>query len=68
MFLFLGYGNPQPDPASQFPGHLALVNMPNPRITEQPQSSYFAKNLPATLDCKAEGTFSPCSPTSSRNA
>ncbi|WAR04265.1 ROBO1-like protein [Mya arenaria] len=33
--------------------------MPNPRITEQPMDSYFAKNLPATLDCKAEGEPTP---------
>ncbi|XP_052804900.1 roundabout homolog 2-like isoform X2 [Mya arenaria] len=55
----IGYGSSEPQPASQLPGHLALVSMPNPRITEQPMDSYFAKNLPATLDCKAEGEPTP---------
>lgn len=31
----------------------------NPRITEHPQDDFFAKNEPASLNCKAEGTPPP---------
>ena len=62
MTLFLpGEPEPDADPALGKQGNAQRYQHTygNPRITDQPQDDYFAKNSPATLDCKAEGDPPP---------
>ncbi|XP_052285916.1 roundabout homolog 2-like isoform X6 [Dreissena polymorpha] len=62
FFLSHGEANAQPhspDPASPYGEHLPLVSEPNPFISEGPKDTYFAKNLPATLECNAKGDPTP---------
>ncbi|KAL4228715.1 Leucine rich repeat C-terminal domain [Mactra antiquata] len=56
-FLLFNKGYADPDPAST--NHAPRPTQLSPRIKEGPQDGFFAKDLPATLNCKAEGLPPP---------